>query len=329
VLFIATVEGDQGIHFVRLAPVAFRLHVNTRPRPPLGAHLAIALPGLVAPTRDALESWAQRHAPMLELPRASYRPVAVGDLMEAFNWEAHLQLARAASADELAAFAQGRGGALLAELRAALANTEPAADRLAARAARFAAIAGVATAAESLAELAALHPVEHLMGLEHAVAQWIRATTDPPADELAALAKDLPDDRVSAGASRAWFAWWWRLAYRTQRAELRAVAEAAALLARRECGRADIARAACDEAERMLDHLRVATGARLWAEPPDGTFAPVRDNGDAHYCAYMVVTHAAHAIAAAFRVDHDAGDANRHAMELVATCALDVLLDGQ
>jgi len=36
--------------------------------------------------------------------------------------------------------------------------------------------------------------------------------TYPDSKQLVALAKQLPADRVSAGISRAWFFWWWRLA---------------------------------------------------------------------------------------------------------------------
>ena len=78
----------------------------------------------------------------------------------------------------------------------------------------------------------------------------------------------------------------------------------------------------------MLDRLRVADAARLWAEPPDTAheFPPPRDDADAHYCAYMAVTHAAHAVAAALRADHDGGDANRDAMRMLAMRAVEVLL---
>jgi hypothetical protein len=65
----------------------------------------------------------------------------------------------------------------------------------------------------------------------------------------------------------------------------------------------------------------------MWAGPP-GETAPaalVRDEADAHYAAYMALTHAAHAIAAALREDLDAGEANRHAMQLIAERAIELL----
>ncbi|HEX4450107.1 MAG TPA: hypothetical protein VH143_04500 [Kofleriaceae bacterium] len=331
-LFLATVDGQGGVHFVVLSPVRYRFEVNTRPRPALGTRLAITLPALAAPTRAALDDWRARNAPTGELVPPYYREAALADLMGAVNADLHLDLARAASADELAAFALDRGGALLADLRAALAaGTLDAAPIFAARVARFAQICGIATAAETLAELATMHPVEQLHAFEHAVVQWMQATTEPPADELAALAKQLPDDRASAGASRAWFRWWWRLAYRAPRGDLRDAVVACVELARRECGAAPIAADALAEATRLIDHLRIARATRLWAEPPDtaNAFPPATDLDDAHYCAYMALTHAAHAIAAVLIGDHDAGNANRAAMQLLAVRALETLRHGE
>ena len=320
-LFIAEVVGSQGVHFVRIAPIGVRFEVNTRPRPPVGAWLSVELAGLPAPTRMALDDWRARYAPAGELVRPHWRRTVLADLMEAVNGEAHLGLARAASTDELAAFATGSGGALLAEIRAQLAgSSEP--TRVRARAERFAKILDVPYASDLLAELAELHAVEQLMGLEHAVAQWIQASAEPGATELAKLASRLPSDRVSAGASAAWFAWWWTFAYRTPRSDLRTATEAVVALAHRECARVELARAACEEATRTLELMRIAKASRQWAEPPDGSFSPSRDEADAHYCAYMAVTHAAHAIAAALRPDHDA---NRDAMQLVARHALAAL----
>lgn len=329
VLFIATVEASHGVHAVRIAPAGYRLGINTRPRPPEGARLAITLPGLPAPTRDAIAEWCQAHLPAGELRRPFYREAVLADLMDAINAELHLAFAREASADELAAFATGRGGALLAEVRAKIGAGElDAAPALAARVARFAAICGIASAPETLAELATMHPVEQLMAFEHAVAQWIQATVEPEPDELAALARELPRDRASAGASRAWFRWWWRLAYRAPRGDLRAAVMAAVALARKDHGGDLIAAGALAEANAALDRMRVAEDGRLWAEPPDSAheFPPARDDDDAHYCAYIAVTHAAHAVAAALRADRDAGEANRDAMKLLATRAIESLL---
>jgi hypothetical protein len=331
-LFLATVDGHAGVYFVVLSPIRYRFEVNTRPRPTLGTRLAIALPTLAAPTRAALDDWRARNAPTGELVPPFYRAATLGDLMDAVNAEHHLDFARAANADELAAFAASRGGMLLAELRGKLAAGDvDAVPVLATRVARFAQICGIATAPDTLAELATMHPVEQLHAFEHAVVQWLQATTEPPADELAALAKQLPDDRASAGASRAWFRWWWRLAYRAPRGDLRDAVVACIELAHRECGAAPIARDALAEAERMYDHVRIARATRLWSEPPDSidAFPPARDLDDAHYCAYMTVTHAAHAIAAVLRNEHDAGDANRAAMQLLAARALETLRHGE
>jgi hypothetical protein len=326
VLFLATVDGQAGVHFVVLSPIRYRFEVNTRPRPARGTRLAIVLPALAKPTRAALDEWRARNAPAGELVPPFYRAAALGDLMDAVNAEQHLDFARAASTDELAAFATSTGGTLLAELRQTLAaGNVDAAPQLAAKVARFAQICGIATAAETLAELATAHPVEQLHAFEHAVVQWMQATTEPPADELAALAKQLPDDRASAGASRAWFRWWWRLAYRAPRADLREATVACVELARRECGSDAIAADALAEAARMIDHLRIAPATRLWAEPPDtaNAFPPAIDLDDAHYCAYMAVTHCAHAIAAVLGAD------NRAAMQLLAVRALETLRHGE
>jgi len=326
VLFLATVDGQAGVHFVVLSPIRYRFEVNTRPRPALGTRLAIVLPALAAPTRAALDEWRARNAPTGELVPPFYRAAALGDLMDAVNAELHLDFARAASADELAAFATSRGGVLLAELRGKLATGDvDAAPQLAAKTARFAQICGIATAAETLTELATMHPVEQLHAFEHAVVQWMQATAEPPADELAALAKQLPDDRASAGASRAWFRWWWRLAYRAPRGDLRDAVSACVELAKLECGTERIAADALAEATRMIDHMRIAPATRLWAEPPDtaNAFPPATDLDDAHYCAYMAVTHCAHAIAAVLGAD------NRSAMQLLAVRALETLRHGE
>ena len=328
-LFIATVESLGGGHIVQLLPAGHRFEVNTRPRPAEGTRLAVTLPGLRAPTHDAIASWRRAHHPAGDLTRRFFREAVLADLMDAVNAELHLGFARDANADELAAFATGRGGALLADVRAKIAAGDlEAAPALAAHVARFAAICGIASAPETLAELTTMHPVEQLMAFEHAVAQWIQATAEPEPDQLAALARELPRDRASAGASRAWFHWWWRLAHRAPRGDLRAAVVAAVELARKEHGGDVIAVGALAEAGAALDRMRIAEDARLWAEPPDSAheFPPPRDDDDAHYCAYIAVTHAAHAVAAALRADHDAGDANEAAMRELATRAIAALL---
>jgi len=324
--FIARVEGTYGVHFVRIAPLGSRFETNVRPRPPIGSLITITFVGLGAVNAESLELWRARHAQANELGRQFYRPTSLADLMTAVNAELWLPIAREASGDDLAAFALDRGGALLAAIRAELAGAgELTSVRQQAR--RFATILGIATADETFGDLDQLHEVEQLMALEHAVVSWMRA--DRP-DELAQLARDLPADGISAGVSAIWLAWWWRLARACTRADLRSIVAAAIELAHRECRygtRGEVAREACDEAARMADRARVASRAEMWAEPPR-KIAPadlLRDENDAHYASYMALSHAAHAIAAALRDDMDAGDANRHAMQLVAGCALELL----
>jgi hypothetical protein len=194
-------------------------------------------------------------------------------------------------------------------------------------------VLAIGYAAGLLDDLAKLHVVEHLMGLEHAVVQWIRTTTDAPSGELVALAKQLPSERVSAGISKAWFFWWWRLARSCTRADLKTIVGRAVELARTECRygtKLAVAPDACAEAIEMAERFARATEGRMWSGPwpPEGEFDPgklVRDDTDAHYTAYMALSHGAHAIAAALRADMDPGDANRHAMEMLAELALDVL----
>ena len=321
---IARVEGTYGVHFVHLAPFGVRFETNVRPRPAVGQLITITLAGLTTVNAESLDQWRSLHAPAGELPRHFYRPTALADLMSAGNAELWFEVAREASADTLAAFALDRGGVLLAEIRTELAGG----DRFAAvvaRAQRFARILGIPYAAAALAELAQLHAVEHLMGLEHAVVSWMRATTEPAPDSD--LARDLPDDRVSAGVSTEWLQWWWRFARSSTRTDLREVVEAAVALARTECRygtRNELAREACDEAARLAALMRIATRAELFAEPPFPLPLAdlLRDELDAHYCAYTAVTHAAHAIAAALRAEMDTGDANQHAMQWIAKLAL-------
>jgi hypothetical protein len=320
---IARVEGSYGVHFVRIAPLGTRFQTNVRPRPAVGSLITITFVGLEAVNTDSLEAWRASHARTDELDRRFYTPTVLSDLMSAGNAELWLEVAREASADQLAAFALDRGGALLAEIREELAGAHRV-ERAIRLARRFAAVLAVPWAADTLAELAELHTVELLMGLEHAVVSWMRAAAEP---EVKELARELPDDRVSAGVSTAWLQWWWQLAHTCTRGDLRATVEAAVALAKQECRYGEknqIAREACDEASAMVDRMRIAPRAELFAEPPRplvlGELA--RDESDAHYCAYMAVTHAAHAIAAALRTDMDAGDANKHAMELVAKRAL-------
>ncbi len=326
---IARVEGTYGVHFVRVAPPDTRFETNVRPRPAIGSLITIRFAGLAGVNAESLEAWRARHAATGELDRRIYRPTVLADLMNAGNGALWLAFARTASADALAAFALERGGALLAAIRGELAGqVQP--RRVSGAAERFAAILDIPHAREVLDELAELHAVEHLMGLEHAVVQWMRATAEPPPDELTALGRDLPDEPTSAGISAPWFQWWWRFARACTRSDLHQAVEQAVALAFVECRhgtRNALARDACDEAARLVELVRVAPGAALFADPPHPVALAelVHDEQDAHYAAYMAVSHAAHAIAAALRPTMDPGDANRQAMRLVASRALDGL----
>jgi hypothetical protein len=324
---IARVEGAHGVHFVRVAPIGTRFECNVRPRLPIGALITIGFAGLHGVSAEALEAWRRAHAPTEELDRRRYRPTVLADLMTATNAELFLGIAREASADRLAGFARERGGALLAEIRGALDQPDRI-DQLVARSARFAEILGIRDL--PLSELAGLHPVEHLMALEHAVVTWMRATAAPPSDELAALARSLPDDAGSAAVSLPWLQWWWQLAHSCTRADLHAIVRAALELARTECryGTAqEVARVALDEASRLAELARIAPRAAMWATSPSPIALAelVRDETDAHYASYMALTHCAHAIAAALRDDMDPPAANRHAAELLARRALELL----
>ncbi|HET9991207.1 MAG TPA: hypothetical protein VFQ65_21895 [Kofleriaceae bacterium] len=323
---IARVEGSYGVHFVRIAPIGARFQTNVRPRPAVGSLITITFVGLDVVNADSLEAWRAGHARTDELDRRFYKPTVLADLMSAGNADLWFEIAREASADQLAAFALDRGGALLADIRTELAGAHRV-ERVIRLARRFASILAVPWAADTLAELAELHEVEQLMGLEHAVVSWMRAAAEP---EVKDLARELPDARVSAGVSSTWLQWWWQLAHTCTRADLREVVEAAVGFAKQECRYGEknqIAREACDEASAMADRMRVAPRAELFAEPPRPLALGdlMRDDGDAHYCAYMAVTHAAHAIAAALRADLDAGEANQHAMQLVAKRALELV----
>ncbi|MEO6773243.1 MAG: hypothetical protein ABI467_09490, partial [Kofleriaceae bacterium] len=136
--FIARVEGTYGVHFVQVAPYMVRFETNVRPRPGVGELITITFAGLTLVNAESLEAWRHRHARTGELDRRLYKKTSLADLMSAANAELWLEVAREASADALAAFALDRGGALLAELRAALAAGDPV-DRIAGHARRFAA----------------------------------------------------------------------------------------------------------------------------------------------------------------------------------------------
>ncbi len=83
----------------------------------------------------------------------------------------------------------GRGGALLADVRRGLAldEVQPVLAGLSARALQLVRAREIAGAEEVLAELARLHPVEHLVGLEHALVRWLDDS------ELGELGRALPE----------------------------------------------------------------------------------------------------------------------------------------
>lgn len=305
---IARVEASYGVHFVRIPPVDVRFEVNVRPRPAQGQLITITFAGLMDVNAGSFDLWRDVHAPAGELDRRWWRPTVLADLMTAANGELFLAMDR--TADEVAAFANDRGGALLAAIRAELASNHDT-TMVTQQARRFAQVLRIAFDLE----MAPLHPIEQLMALEHAVVTWMRQ----PPSEVALLARDLPRDPKSAGASAVWLAWWWRFARAVTARELRAAVTAALAVARSECGRDPSARAALDEATRMAAVAEHAPRAQAFAAPVGHEV--LRDPEDAHYASYMAVTHAAHAIAGVLR--EEITDANAHAMELVARAAID------
>ncbi|MBC7976183.1 MAG: hypothetical protein H7138_14520, partial [Myxococcales bacterium] len=108
---------------VQLLPQGRLLEITMRPRPPIGQWIAVSLPGCPAPNDSAVDAWlahayAEPHVRVLR-PH-SFRPVVLGDFLDALNADRHVTEALAFSADEVATFARDRGGALLAEIRGEL-----------------------------------------------------------------------------------------------------------------------------------------------------------------------------------------------------------------
>jgi hypothetical protein len=336
VKFLARVEGDLLVaRWCRLVRNGRRLALAARPRLALGELITVTLPGCPAPRDEAITAWlehdyGERNVGVLR-PQ-SFRPAVIADLLDAVNAHDHGDAARQFSADAVAAFARDRGGALLAEIRAELDGALRPAE-LAARVRRFAHIVGRSEAGPVLDELAALHDVEHLLGLEHAMARWIAAAASPRDAELGELARTLPDDDASAGISQPWFQWWWRLARACTRHDLMTIVDRAVELADEHCTtgrRAPIAPEARREARRMAERMREARTARLWSEPPDPAQLPTRVGGDpddAHHAAFMAVSHAAHALAYALVGQLTAAGANRNAMQILAELAVRFLQD--
>jgi len=321
--------------WVQLVPNGRPLELTMRPRLPVGALICARLPGCPAPTDDAITAWlahAYHERDVRVLRPTSFAPATLADLLDAVDADRHVAAAAEFSADAVTAFARASGGALLAEIRGELEHAvRPAAviDRVR----RFAAIVAGDATRGVLAELAMQHDVEHLLGLEHAVAQWIADAGSPRQRELAALARGLPDDDVSAGISQVWFHWWWRLARACTRVDLMTIVDRAVDHADEHCTqgrRTPIADDARAEARRMADRMRDTRRAVLWSEPPPP--APARrtlvpDDDDAHYAAFMAVSHAAHALAHALGGQMSAAAANRAAMQTVAELAVGFLLD--
>ena len=325
---IARVEGEpnQRVRRCRLLPKMRVLLLDMRPPLPIGELITVSLPGCPAPTDDAISAWlehAYHERPVTQLRPQQLRPTVIGDFLDAVNAQHHLAAAREWNADAIAGFARDKGGVVLAEIRAELEGaTRPSV--VAPRVRRLADVIGVAEAATVLEELAKLHDIEHLLGLEHAVTRWIAIATEPRDSDLGELARTLPDDGVSAGISDVWFQWWWRLARACTRSDLMAIVDRAVAYADTTCteGRKQpVAPAARTEAHRMADAMHDATRAELWQDPanPKQRLADiVRDEDDAHYAAFMAVSHAAHAVAHALGGHLDAADANRWSMRAIA-----------
>lgn len=328
---IARVEGDEYVaRWVQL--FGQRFTVDTRPPIARGVLITFAMPGLAAPTFEAVTAWiARAYGERVRAFRPqTYRPTSLADFMEAVNAHEHIAAAASWNADLLVAFARDRGGALLAEIRHELEHDARLAG-VAERARRFATILQVVEAPAVLDELAKHHEVDQLVGLEHAVARWLMSASSPRNLEVATLAKDLPGDGSSAGISDEWFQWWWRLARACTRTDLVTIVDRAIDRADEECRtnrKQPVALDALDEARRLVDIMRTSRTARLWADPPDPARRVsqlVRDEADAHYAAFMAVTHAAHAIAHALMARIDAARANRQSMTVLASLAVAVL----
>jgi len=192
-------------------------------------------------------------------------------------------------------------------------------------------------AGDVLDELARLpHFLEHLLGLEHALARWIAAGAAVRATELDALAEELPDDAASAGISDEWFRWWWRLARTCTRTKLHDVVARVVAHADELCAPSPKHQLAIDARREGHHHAERMTSrepARLWAGPvaPMAVAEALEAGGrepDAHLDAFLAVSHAAHAVAHALKemaVGSTQADANRRAMRLLADLAIKVV----
>lgn len=328
---LARISGDEyGTREVVLLPHGRRYELQERPRPPLHALITVSMPGLATASSAAIQAWLAHESgePGINaLRRHLYRQAELADFMDAVNAEAHLAATADWNADALAAFVRTAGGELLAEVRAELEGATSAA-RVAARAQRFTQIVGIADAGAILDELGKLHEIEHLMALEHAIVRWIGEAPTVRQLELAALARVLPDEDASAGISDEWFGWWWRLARACTRGDLAHAVERVLAYVDRECTaarRSPVAAEARQSAREMFDRMQLARHARLWASPYDAKVVVktvVRDTTDAHYTAFMAVSHAAHALAYSLSAQLSPAHANRSAMKSLARIAL-------
>lgn len=329
--FLARISGDDyGAREVTLVPNSRRLAIFARPRPPLRALIAVDLPGLSAPTSAGIQAWLANEAGearIEELRPHLFRKAELADFMDAVNAEQFLKAIGDWNTDALVAFARASGSELLAELRAELEGDARAA-RVAARTRRFTQIVGIPDAPAILDELAKLHDVEHLVGLEHAIVRWMGHAGALRSIELSVLSRDLPDEDSSAGISDDWFGWWWRLARACTRADLAIAVEAVLDHVDRECTlsrKTPVAAEPRSWAREMFGRLRLARHATLWTGPYDPRVVVktiVRDETDAHYIAFLAVSHAAHALAYELGARLSPSHANRQAMKSLAQVAV-------
>lgn len=328
--FLARISGDDyGARGVTFVPNGRRYTIFARPRPPLGALIAVAMPGLAAPNAAGIQAWLANEAGearIEELRPHLFRKAELADFMDAVNAEPFLAAIDDWNTDAIVAFARATGGELLAEIRGELEGDARDA-RVAARVQRFTRIVGIPDAPAILDELAKLHDVEHLVGLEHAIVRWMGHAGALRGIELAALSRELPDEDSSAGISDDWFGWWWRLARACTRADLAIAVEAVLDHVDRECTavRKAIAAEPRSWAREMFGRLRLARHATLWSGPYDRRVVVktiVRDETDAHYIAFLAVSHAAHALAYELGARLSPSQANRQAMKALAQVAV-------
>lgn len=329
--FLARITGDEyGTREVVLVPNGRRYLLNVRPRPPLGGLVTVSLRGLDRPNAAGIQAWLANESGepgINELRAHLYRRTELADFMDAVNAEQFIDATSAWNPDTRVAFARASGSELLAEVRAEL-DGEARVKRVAQRARLFTRIVGIPGAAALLDQLAEQHDVEHLVALEHAIVRWIGNAAMLRDLELSALSRTLPDEDASAGISDDWFGWWWRLARACTRDDLKVAVESVLDHVDRECTGARKVPVAVDArtgAREMLERMRLARHATLWAGPYDENVVVktiVRDQTDAHYAAFMAVSHAAHAFAHELGARLSPSQANRQTMKVLAEVAI-------